>query len=534
MKKAKIIETKLKSAAEVAAKIGLRKKELENIGKYSAKLTFSAAGKSIKDGGKLILITSTPSVKGINGNGCNICDRLVESLVLLRKKTALCLPSFTPDQVMRHEGHPEIFPVEDVFLKNVDFFNIFQAHNLISAFLSNIAVADPNSEAGSAVINWNRASAFVDEPLRNVITGMYNNKQNRHVKEEKFEYILHSELAAVASLSVSFEDLKARVERVIVGFNKDGSQLTIKDIELEDAVSYLLKDTLKPTLMQSRRGDPAFVYVSPSSRMLPPGNITAIKTAQSLSEFVVARLDGSVDSSLEKFLDVTARDSGIKPDMIVLNTFIPELNYYGGADLNSAFGKNLESLEKGVPELLRNIESAKKFGIPVLVNVNDKRDATQDEIKIIDRHCSDLGVKVVFSSTNGSGVKQNLELVKSVLEVIRTQKSYYKPAYELDHTIKEKVKLIVKEIYGMARVSYSSKAEKELEQLELNGHAGLPVCIARSPYYHRTDRDGLLAIKSLRLLAGAGVILVEAADSERMPSFAWKYSAERLTHELFV
>ena len=201
MKKAKIIETKLKSAAEVAAKIGLRKKELENIGKYSAKLTFSAAGKSLRDGGKLILITSTPSVKGINGNGCNICDRLVESLVLLRKKTALCLPSFTPDQVMRHEGHPEIFPVEDVFLKNVDFFNIFQAHNLISAFLSNIAVADPNSEAGSAVINWNRASAFVDEPLRNVITGMYNNKQNRHVKEEKFEYILHSELAAVASLS---------------------------------------------------------------------------------------------------------------------------------------------------------------------------------------------------------------------------------------------------------------------------------------------------------------------------------------------
>ncbi|MEI7903791.1 MAG: formate--tetrahydrofolate ligase [Candidatus Firestonebacteria bacterium] len=526
----------MKSAIEVASKIGLRKKDLEVNGKYSAKLGFSLLSKLKTTGqGKLIVVTGTQHVKGAVSNNCALCDGLVEAFGLLRKKTSLCLPGFTVDSIIREYFNPNVYPVEDVLFRSQELNNILQAHNLISAYLSNISVLDGNSETGQFNISWNRASAFADESLTGILTGMNNHKPNRFLKEEKFEHILNSEITAVAALSLSFEELKSSLEKITVGQNKHGAPLHIRDLKLEDVLAAMLSDNLKPNLMQTNQGDPVFTNISASAAALPPGNLSAIKTALSLSEYVVVKLECSVDLSLEKFMNITLRDTGIKPDMIVLNTFVNELNYYGGAEREKMFEKNMPELEKGIQVLLRNIESAKKFGVPVLLNVSEQREVTKDEIKLIDKYCSNLGVKVGYTPARNSTVKHGIELVKNVLEIMRSQKSYYKPIYELDLTVKEKVKIIIKEIYGMAKVVYSAKAEKEIEHIEHNGSAhNLPVCIARSPYFSRSLTSAqVLQVRDVRLLAGAGVIQVEANDYERMPSYTGKFSIERLRNELF-
>lgn len=525
----KNVINKIKPIWEIAAKIGLRKKDLESCGKYVAKISFAASEKSKdKDKGKLILLTSTTLTQNIRNNHSFMCERLMQALSLLRKRTILCMPSFTIEDLLLNTSYPGIFPIEDVLTKLTDINNISYCHNFISSFLNNELIFNNSSNLNPYNIVWNRASNVRDETLRRIVTGVGNRRVNRLVKEESFEFVLNSELTSIVSLSLNVDELKNRVGRIILGSSKNGYSITVKDMKIEDLVTSLLKGALKPNLIQNKYGDPVFLYTSSSGSTLPSGNLLTAKTALGLAEYVILKLDGGVSSGIEKFLNITGRGSGIKPDMLIITTFVNELNSYGGCTGEKIYEKNLPSLEKGVQVLLKDIEIVKKFGIPVLVNVSDYREVTRDEMKIIDKYCSDLGVKVLFSQYKSYNVKSGLEFVKSVLETIRIQKSYYKPLYDLNLGIKEKIKIISKEVYGKSKISYNNSAEKEIEYFEKSGYGKLPVSIARVPYFQNGQENSNLSIRGLLLYAGAGVIVALTEDIEFMPSFTEKYDLERV------
>lgn len=258
-----------------------------------------------------------------------------------------------------------------------------------------------------------------------------------------------------------------------------------------------------------------------------------MKTALSLAEFVIAKLNDCAESGMEKFLNITCREAKIKPDMVILATFVNELNHYGGATEEKMFDKSLVHLEKGIQYLMQDIEIVKKFGIPVLVNASEYREITKDEVKLIDKYCSNLGVKTVFSQIKNYNIKAGLEFVKSVLETIRVQKSYFKPLYDLNLPIREKMKIISKEVYGNKKINYSLKAESQINHLERAGYGNLPVCITRAPCLKKSMDNSELNIKELVLYAGANIIVAISEDAEFMPYFSKKFNVERLKNVVY-
>ncbi|MFH1823940.1 MAG: formate--tetrahydrofolate ligase [Candidatus Firestonebacteria bacterium] len=526
MKKKKDNINSLKCIGEIGTKMNLRKKDLEPMGKYSAKLSFATLNK-LKDRtqGKLILSVSTPSILNNKNSHLLVCERLVQSLGLLRKKVVLCAPIVTLDNILLGKPYFDVFTKEILLVNLQNMNSISYAHNFISAYLNNQIIF--NNNLNSCNILWNKSFNFIDETLKKIVTGLDNSRTNVLVREEKFDYVLNSELTSIVSLSSNIEEMKDRISQVIVATTKEGWPVAIKDLQIQDMVSLLLTESLKPTLIQTKNGEPVVLCVSGDGEVLPSGNVLAIKTALNLAEFVVLKLDGCVNLSIEKFLDITCRKSEIKPDMVIITTFVNELNYYGGAAEEKMFEKNLECLEKGVQYLIKDINIIKKFGVPVLVNVNEDRGINSDEVKLIDKYCSNLGVRVVFSSFKKNSVQSNLEFVKNVLEIVRMQKSYFRPLYDINLSLKEKIKIIYKEIHEKSNINFSLRAEKQIEYLEKNGFGNLPVSITGITYFRKNNQD-VVNIKDLVLYAGAGIIVVVSDDNDLMPSFKKCYILKNL------
>lgn len=531
MKKKKNNINNLKYISEIGTKLGLRKKDLEPIGRYSANLSFATLDKlKNKAQGKLILVVHTTPHLNNKNNHLLVCERLVQSLGLLRKKVVLCSPIFTLDNILLGRPYFDVFAKETLLVNLQDMHSISCAHNFISTYLNNQIIF--NNDLNSCNILWNRAFNFIDETLKKIVTGIDNSRTNVLVREEKFDYVLNSELTSIVSLSSSIEEMKDKVSKVIVATTKEGFPVSIKDLQIQDIVNLLLAESLKPTLIQTKNGEPVFLYVSGSGEVLPSGNVLAIKTALSLAEFVVLKLGDCVNLGLEKFLNITCRKSEIKPDTVIVTTFINELNCYGGASEEKIFEKNLECLENGIKYLIKDIDTIKKFGVPVLVNINEYRDITGDEVKLIDKYCSNLGVRVVFSNFKKNSVQSNLEFVKNVLEIVRMQKSYFRPLYDISLSLKEKIKIIYKEIYGKNNMNFSLKSERQIEYLEKNGFGNLPVSITGVTYFRKNTQD-VANIKELVLYAGAGIIIVVSDDNEFMPYFLKNYETSNLKDVVF-
>jgi len=518
----------LRSINEIGAKLGLRKKDLEPIGNYSAKLSFASLNK-FKDRthSKLIVVVSTSPILNSMNSHFLVCNKLIQSLSLLKKKVILCTPIITLEDILLKGSYFDIFPKEELPINLLDMNNIAYIHNFISSYLNNQIVFNANSYN----ILWNRTYNLIDETLKKVITGVDSDNPNILIREEKVCHILNSELTSVVSLSNSVEDMKERVGKIRVAETKDGKPVTIKDLQIQNIVGLLLSSSLKPTLIQTKDGGSVFLYISGDGSVLPSGNVLTIKTALNLAEFVILRLNGDVHLGMEKFLNITCRKSDIKPDMVIITTFVNELNYYGGISNEKRFEKNLVYLEKGLEYLIKDIEIIKKFGIPVLVNVNEYRDISKDEMRIIDKHCSNLGIRVIFS--NVSSGESNLEFVKNILETVKMQKSYFRPLYDLGLDLKEKIKIIAKEIYGKGNVNFSLKAEKQIEYLEKSGYGNLTVSITGDPYFNKYNQNMELNVKDLVLYVGAEIVVVISDNNEFMPNFPKVYNLNEIKNDIF-
>ncbi len=524
---------KAKSAIELGEKMGLTKNDFDVFGKYSGKLNPEAVQR-LKKGGKakLILVAPTMPVHGTDNQHYIICERLIQAFSLLRKKTLLCVPGFSLEDMLVHETYNNLYPLDDVITGCGEINNIAYMHNFIANYINNQFVHNGHSTALPHHLMWSRASTSRDEALKRVITGFGNTRPGRALKEESVMQVLNSELLAVVAASLTEEELKARLAKIIVGISKENTAVHLKDLKLDEIVFRMLKGALCPKIMQNRNGDPVMVYSSPSGNFLPEGNPLAFSVASSLADFVVAKFDSGVPLSIEKFLNISCSENEIKPDMVVITAFVNELNIYGGASLEDAKQKDLGALEKGILVLASDIENVKKFGVPVLVSICENREITREEIKIIDKYCSDLGVKPVFSNTKSYSTKAGIDFVKSVLEIIRIEKSYFKPIYNNKMALKDKINTISKEIYNKNKVTYSSKAEKEFELFGRMGFGELHVSISRSAFWRDPGQINELQIKSASLYAGAGLVMATAEDGEFMPYYSGKYNVERLRNAL--
>jgi|GEM_PF-1325393 len=523
-----------KSAFEMAEKLGLGKKDLEFCGKYSSKLS-SEAVQRLRHGGKakLIVVAPTMPVYGTDNQHYIICERFVQAFSLLRKKTLLCVPSYSLEDMLVHETYNNLYPLEDVLTGCGEISNIAYMHNFIANYINNQFIFNGEHSALPHHLMWNRVATSRDEALKKVITGFGNTKPGRALKEEGFMHMQNSELLAVVAASMTEEELKSRLAKIMVGVSRENTAVHLKDLKLDDTVFEMLKGALNPKLMQNRNGDPVMVYTSPNGNFLPEGNPLAISAAMSLADFVIAKFDSGVPLSLEKFFNITCAENDIMPDMVVITAFVNELNTYGGAAPENTKQKNLPALEKGIKVLIGDIENIKKFGVPVLVSICENRDITREEIKIIDKYCSDLGVKPVFSHTKNYSTKAGIDFVKSVLEIIRIEKSYFKPIYENDIPLKDKINMIVKEVYNKSKVTYTGRAEKELALFERMGYGKLHVSVSRSPYWREPTLQNEINIKSASLYAGAGLVMATAEDGEFMPYYNGKYNIDRIKNALY-
>lgn len=524
---------KAKSAIELGEKMGLTKNDFSACGRHSGKLTPEAVQRFKKGGkAKLILVAPTMPVYGTDNQHYIICERLIQAFSLLRKKTLLCVPAFSLEDMLVHETYNNLHPLEDVITNCGEINNIAYLHNFISNFINNQFVHNGHSASLPHHLMWSRVSTSRDEAFKRVITGFGNTRPGRFLKEESVMHMLNSELLAVVAASVDEDELKARLARIIVGISKENTAVHLKDLKLDDIVFRMLKDAMCPRIMQNKNGDPVMVYSSPSGNFLPEGNPLALTVAASLADFVIAKFDSGVPLSIEKFFNITCSENEIMPDMVVITAFVNELNIYGGAGLEEAKQKNLAALEKGILVLAGDIENVKKFGVPVLVSICENREITREEIKIIDKYCSDLGVKPVFSNTKSYSTKAGIDFVKSVLEIIRVEKSYFKPIYGSKMALKDKINTVSKEIYNTSKVTYSAKAEKEFELFGRMGFGELHVSISRSAFWKQSGQINELNIKSASLYAGAGLIMATADDGEFMPYYSGKYNVERLRNAL--
>jgi formate--tetrahydrofolate ligase len=517
----------VKPILEAASRLGLNKKDIEPFGRNKAKIGMNRLKSFKKSGqGKLILIVPAKPVQSLRNNYSLVSERVAFSLSLLRKNTILCLPQVSLENMFMGDYCTGLFPFEDALIKSPDLANVSYAHNLIGSFLLNKYSNKGFSSAVSRII-WPKTYNVTDDSLKKVITGMDNSAKNPLLREEKFIHTVNSELIAAAAVSMDEADLLSRIGRIILAYTDDGKPVTVKDMKLDQTIAVLLGDCLKPGIIQTAKGDMVFLMTSPSSNVFSYGNLLAINAATNLADYVIAKTDYGMDLSLEKFMNYMCRIGSIRTDLIMLSVFVNELNYYGGCRGEMCMEKNLACLERGMPEFVNQIESVKKFGVPILVTVNENREITREERSIIEKFCSNAGARVVFNSFKSGNTKSWIELVKNLIDIIKTQKSYFKPIYDLNTSISQKVEILAKEIHNAERPFYSHTAERQLESYESTNISKLPVLIAKSPYY-KSGNDSSFKINELKYYAGVEALCVICDDAEFMPGYHGEYEAERI------
>ena len=532
-------KAEMKPITEIGASIGIPAEELENYGPYKAKISLKFTKElEKKPMGRLILVTAISPTPAGEGKTTTTVG-LGQALAQLGKKAMICLrePSLGPCMGIKGGaaggGYSQVVPMEDINLHFTgDLHAITAAHNLLAAMVDNhiqqgnVLGIDPRR------VVWNRVMDMNDRVLRHIVVGL-GGHANGVPRESGFDITVASEVMAILCLATSIRDMKERFAKIIVGYTYDNKPVTAGDIHAQGAMATLMKDALQPNLVQTLEHVPAFIHGGPFANIAHGCNsILATKTALHLADYVVTEAGFGADLGAEKFLDIKCRFAGLKPDAAVLVATIRALKMNGGKAKNELTESDPEAVKRGLPNLLRHISNLKKFGLPIVVALNMFPSDTSEEKKVIEDACREAGVPVAESTVFVDGGKGGLDLGRKVLEAI-DKGSDYKPLYDLDLSLKEKIETIAKNIYGAANVQYDSAAEKELKHIEEMGFRNVPVCIAKTPVSFSDDPAKLgaptgftLHVRDVRISAGAGFVVVLTGKVMTMPGLPKRPAAE--------
>ncbi|MDP8589198.1 formate--tetrahydrofolate ligase [Enterococcus lactis] len=532
-------ETDLEPIIEVASKLDLKEDDLELYGKYKAKINFSGINRS-KDNaeGHLILVTSinpTPAGEGKS----TITVGLGDALNKINKKSVIALrePSLGPVMGIKGGaaggGYAQVLPMEDINLHFTgDMHAITTANNALSALLDNHIHQGNELNIDARRVIWKRVVDLNDRELRKVIVGLGGPIQGVP-REDGFDITVASEIMAILCLAADLEDLKARLARIVVGYTFDRQPVTAGDLKAEGALALLLKDAIKPNLVQTIYGTPAFVHGGPFANIAHGCNsILATKTALRLADYVVTEAGFGADLGGEKFLDIKVPNLKKAPDAVVIVATIRALKMHGGMKKDELKNENLDALKIGFANLKRHIRNMEQYQLPVIVAINEFVTDTDSELTLLEHLCEDQGILAKRASVWANGAEGGVDLAEAVVRLIDRKEADYKPLYLLEETIQEKTETIVKKIYGGNGVVFSKKAQKQIEEFMKNGWDNLPICMAKTQYSFSDDpsllgapEDFTITIREIIPKVGAGFLVALTGDVMTMPGLPKKPAA---------
>ena len=532
-------EATLLPIKEVAASIGIEEDDLELYGKYKAKISDELIEKSKNNpDGKLILVTAinpTPAGEGKTTTSVG----LGQAFGKLGKKALIALrePSLGPCFGIKGGaaggGYAQVVPMEDLNLHFTgDFHAITSANNLLAALLDNHIQQGNELGIDPRQIVWKRCLDMNDRVLRNVVVGL-GSKMDGMVREDHFVITVASEIMAILCLADDMNDLKRRLGRIIVAYTFDGNPVTAEDLQAVGSMAALLKDALKPNLIQTLEHTPAIVHGGPFANIAHGCNsVRATKTALKLADYVITEAGFGADLGAEKFFDIKCRKAGLHPDAVVLVATIRALKYNGGVPKDQLSEENLDALKKGIVNLEKHIENLQKYGVPVVVTLNSFITDTKAETDFVEQFCKERGCEFALSEVWEKGGEGGVPLAEKVLATLEQKESHFKVLYENDLSLEEKIETVAKEIYGADGVTYSPAAERELKRITDLGMANFPVCMAKTQYSLSDDAKKLgrptgfkINVREVYVSAGAGFVVAVNGSIMTLPGLPKKPAA---------
>ncbi|MBQ7688623.1 MAG: formate--tetrahydrofolate ligase [Clostridia bacterium] len=535
-------QCKMQPIAQIAAKAHVDEKYLEPYGRYKAKVDLSLLKDTDRPDGKLILVTAitpTPAGEGKTTTTIGLADglaRIGKDVTVALREPSLG-PVFGVKGGAAGGGRAQVVPMEDINLHFTgDFHAIGAANNLLAAMLDNHIQQGNMLGIDPKKITWKRCVDMNDRQLRNVVDGL-GGRANGVPREDGFDITVASEIMAVFCLADSIVDLKARLARIIVGYTYDDKPVTAGDLKAVGAMTALLKDAIKPNLVQTLEGTPAFVHGGPFANIAHGCNsVTATRLALKMGDYTVTEAGFGADLGAEKFLDIKCRMAGLKPDAVVIVATVRALKMHGGLDKKSLGTEDLAALEKGVPNLLRHVSNIKNvYRLPCVVAVNRFPTDTDAEIDCIINKCRALGVNTVLSTVWAEGGKGGEALAKEVVRLCEEEKGAFTFSYELDGSITDKLNAVATKIYGGSGINVLPAAQKQIERLTALGFDKLPVCIAKTQYSFSDDpaklgapEDFTVTVKNVKVSAGAGFLVALTGEILTMPGLPKVPAAEKI------
>lgn len=536
-------EAEQKLITEVAEAIGIDENYLELYGKYKAKVDYSILkDKKEENNGKLILVTAispTPAGEGKTTTSVGLADAIhkLDKKVMVALREPSMGPVFGVKGGAAGGGYAQVVPMEDINLHFTgDMHAIGAANNLIAAMLDNHVQQGNSLGIDVRKVTWKRVVDMNDRQLRNIIDGM-GGKMSGMPREDGFEITVASEIMAILCLSKDIADLKEKVSDIVVAYSYDDRPVTVADLKAQGAVAALLKDALKPNLVQTLEHTPAFIHGGPFANIAHGCNsIMATGMALKLADYVVTEAGFAADLGAEKFLDIKCRKAGIKPSACVLVATVRALKYHGGVAKKDLNEENLEALKKGMPNLLQHLDNmANVFGIPTVVAINAFPTDTDAELELVKAMCEEKGANVVLSEVWAKGGEGGISLAKEVLELVEKNRDDFEFIYDLSLSIKDKIKVIAKKIYRADDVVFDAKVSKTIKQLEELGYGDLPICMAKTqfsfsdnPILLGAPRNFNISVSDVKVNAGAGFIVVKTGNILTMPGLPKVPAAEHI------
>ena len=516
---------------DVAGQIGLSEDDLELYGKYKAKISLETIRRlENNQDGKLILVTAINPTPAGEGKTTTMIG-LAQAMNKIGKKTIVAMrePSLGPCFGIKGGaaggGYAQVVPMEDINLHFTgDIHAITTANNLISAMLDNSLQQGNPLNIDERQIVWKRVVDLNDRALRHIVVGL-GGKANGVPREDGFDITVASEIMGILCLANDLSDLKSRVARIIVAYTRDGSPVTVEDLKATGAVTLLLKDAIKPNLVQTLDHTPVFVHGGPFANIAHGCNsVMATKLALKLAPYTVTEAGFGADLGAEKFLDIKCRQAGLKPDAVVIVATVRALKMHGGMDKKELANENLEALRKGMANLEKHVENIAKYGLPAIVAINAFPTDTKAELDLLEEICNAKGVKVALSEVWAKGADGGIELANGLIDLLENKESNFKPIYDLNLPIEEKIKTIAREIYGADDVIFTKKAKTNIKKLTDLGLDKLPICIAKTQYSLSDDASLLgrptgfnIEINDLIPNTGSGFLVAISGDIMRMP-----------------
>ena len=535
-------QAKMQKITDVAAKLGISEDDIELYGKYKAKLSYDLI-RRVKDkkDGKLILVTAiTPTPAGEGKSTTTV--GLAQGLAKLGKKVIVALrePSLGPCMGIKGGaaggGYSQVVPMEDINLHFTgDFHAITSAHMLLAAMLDNHIQQGNALNIDPRRIAWKRVVDMNDRELRNIVVGL-GGKAHGVPRQDGFDITVASEVMAILCLASSLHDLKERLAKIIVAYDYNGNPVTAGQIKAQGAMAALLKDAVKPNLVQTLENVPAIIHGGPFANIAHGCNsVMATQTGMKLADYTITEAGFGADLGAEKFFDIKCRYAGLKPDAAVIVATVRALKMHGGVPKTELKTPNVEAVKKGLVNLEKHIENVKKFGVPCVVAINIFAQDTAEELEAVREHCAKHGVNVALSDVFAKGGEGGIDLAKEVIALADSGESKFAPIYPLEMSLKGKIETIAKEIYGADGVNYTKEADKALKEFEELGYGNLPICMAKTQYSFSDDPALLgrpsgfkITIRNCRIAAGAGFIVVLTGDVMTMPGLPKVPAAEKI------